>query len=99
MKKWALACVVSGAAVALGLASASGARANDAEVVGDALAPIPAQGCPMSRTCRYDGDEHGGYVAGSCEYGGWNCIGDPCHCDVYLNNYGNFGQVQGTFQP
>lgn len=99
MQKWALACVVTGLTVVAGLAGANDARANDASRADDDVAPVPAQSCPMSRTCRYDGDEHGGYVAGSCDYSGWNCIGEPCHCDVYLNNYGNFGQVQGTFQP
>lgn len=95
--------VVAVLAAAMALASGM-ARANDSAIDDDArsdesVAPVPAQGCPMSRTCRYEGSERGGYEAGSCEPGGWNCIGDPCHCEVYLNNWGGFGQIEGTFQP
>lgn len=76
------------------------AEANDDDVVSDVAGdPTPAQSCPMSRTCRYEGNEQAGYSAGSCQPGGWNCIGDPCSCEVYMNYAGGFGMIPGTFQP
>ncbi|MFO0683014.1 MAG: hypothetical protein U0234_13240 [Sandaracinus sp.] len=91
----AVAMFVATMALANGVAEAS----EDDAVADGAGDPAPAQGCPMSRTCRYEANDYSGYAAGSCQPGGWNCIGDPCSCEVYLNNAGAFGLVQGTFQP